>query len=193
MIQRATLVGAPVVADFSGKGSARLNKAVEQGDLVLSKACRELAELLQRMDLLPDVSPHTKKGQGTTGTDHQARNAAIATKFSNDVLEAFNKKHGTNFNNCTDALRYLKKQSAQTAVVDRGELKEQEYQEVVKVKEKSDQKSFNYGTEKKAKKTDAEKQEAEQNKCTRFHAANRNHKTKSKEICPVCGKKAFEK
>lgn len=188
-IQRATEVLNP--SDIpSSKYEERYEKAVTEGNLNLSEACLELMRKME-VDLRPAVSPHTKKGQGTTGTQHDVRNAGVATKFKEDVLAEFNRRHGTNFKECTDALRYLKSQEKGSVSKDEEKEKSQQeaYVEQVKIQQKNQAKSANYGktSEKKAKKPPTGPA------CQRWHDANKNKPRKTAGKCPTCGKWADEK
>lgn len=140
------------------------------------------------VDLRPKVSPHTKKGQGTTGTQHDVRNAGMATKFKQDVLEEFNKRHKTNFTECTDALRWLKSQEKSAKDDEKEKAQTEAWEEEVRAQLKNAAKSANYGKTKEKK----EKKAPAGLACQKWHDSNKRRPHSAVGKCPTCGKWADE-
>ena len=74
---RSLLAGRSPIVQLS-KGSSQANKELVKG----------MGKAASRVDKLPDAKPHTKKGTGSSGTDHQGRNAMVINKAKQDTMHA---------------------------------------------------------------------------------------------------------
>lgn len=74
---RSLLAGRGAIVQLSN-GSSQANKELVKG----------MGKSASRVDKLPNAKPHTKKGTGSSGTDHQGRNAMVINKAKQDTMHA---------------------------------------------------------------------------------------------------------